>query len=149
MSPATARAHAAPTVFAALAGALFGAGLLVSGMTQPAKVIGFLDVTRGWDPSLVFVMAGAVGVYALAFRRIRNGRMRPWFDVLFHLPTRRTIDRSLILGAALFGIGWGLAGLCPGPGLVAAAGGSTAGLWFVVAMLAGMLIQQRISRRLG
>jgi uncharacterized protein len=149
VSPPTARGHAAPTVFAALAGALFGAGLLISGMTQPAKVIGFLDVSRGWDPSLLFVMAGAVGVYALAFRRIRNGRMRPWFDVLFHLPDRRSLDRKLILGAALFGIGWGLAGLCPGPGLVAAAGGSTAGLWFVVAMLAGMLIQQRISRRLG
>jgi uncharacterized membrane protein YedE/YeeE len=149
VSPATARVHAAPIVLAALAGALFGAGLLVSGMTRPAKVIAFLDVSRGWDPSLLFVMAGAIGVYAVAFRRIRNGRMRPWFDVLFHLPDRRTLDRRLILGAALFGIGWGLAGICPGPGLVAAAGGSTAGLWFVVAMLAGMLIQHRIGRRRG
>lgn len=149
MSPAPARARAAPIVLAALAGALFGVGLIVSGMTQPAKVIGFLDVSRGWDPSLLFVMAGAVGVYALAFRRIRNGRMRPWFDALFHLPERRAIDRTLILGAALFGIGWGLAGICPGPGLVAAAGGSTAGGWFVVAMLAGMILQHRISRRRG
>ena len=131
---------------AVAAGALFGAGLLVSGMTQPAKVIGFLDITRGWDPSLAFVMGGAVAVYTLAYRRIR-GRTAPWFDGLFHLPTRRDIDAPLVAGAALFGIGWGLGGLCPGPGLVAAAAGSTTGLVFVGAMLAGMLVQHLSARK--
>lgn len=131
---------------AAIAGAVFGAGLLVSGMTQPAKVIGFLDVTRGWDPSLGFVMAGAVAVYALAFRRIVRARRTPLFDRRFHLPTRADLDLRLVAGAAIFGVGWGLGGLCPGPGLVAAAGGSTAGLAFVAAMLVGMLAQHVTAR---
>jgi uncharacterized protein len=134
-------------VVAAIAGALFGAGLLVSGMTQPARVIGFLDVSRGWDPSLGFVMGGAVAVYAVAFRWIRRGRARPWFDSAFHLPTRRDIDVSLLAGSAIFGIGWGLGGLCPGPGLVAAAAGSTTGVVFVAAMLGGMLFQHLSVRR--
>jgi hypothetical protein len=134
-------------VLAAASGALFGVGLLISGMTQPAKVIGFLDVTRAWDPSLAFVMGGAVMVYALLFRLTRSRRSGPWFDVKFHLPTRSDIDISLVAGAAIFGIGWGLGGLCPGPGLVAAAGGSTAALAFVGAMLAGMLLQNRLARR--
>jgi uncharacterized membrane protein YedE/YeeE len=128
----------------ALAGGLFGAGLLVSGMTRPSKVIAFLDVTRAWDPSLAFVMGGAVAVYALAFRRIRRGRTEPWFDVAFHLPTRRDLDAALVAGAALFGVGWGLGGLCPGPGLVAAAAGRTTGLAFVAAMLAGMILSRRV-----
>jgi uncharacterized membrane protein YedE/YeeE len=134
-------------LLAALSGALFGAGLLVSGMTRPEKVLGFLDVTRGWDPSLAFVMGGAVAVYALAFRWIRRGRARPWCDVAFHVPTRRDVDVSLLAGAAIFGVGWGLGGLCPGPGLVAAAAGSTTGLAFVAAMLAGMLVQHVVARR--
>jgi len=133
-------------VLAVVAGGLFGAGLLVSGMTQPAKVIGFLDVTRSWDPSLGFVMGGAVAVYAMAFRWIRRGRTEPWFDVAFHLPTRRDLDGALIAGAVLFGVGWGLGGLCPGPGLVAAAAGSTGGLAFVAAMIAGMLLQHLTQR---
>ena len=130
---------------AGLAGAIFGAGLLISGMTQPAKVIGFLDPTRGWDPSLAFVMAGAATVYALLFRWIQRRRSRPWLDVRFHLPTRRDLDRPLVVGAALFGIGWGLGGLCPGPGIVAAASGSIAGLAFVAAMLAGMFAHHRMT----
>lgn len=134
-------------VLAAASGALFGVGLLISGMTQPAKVIGFLDVTRDWDPSLAFVMGGAVMVYGLLFRLTRSRRAGPWFDVKFHLPTRSDIDLSLVAGAAIFGIGWGLGGLCPGPGLVAAAGGSTAAIAFVGAMLAGMLLQNRLARR--
>lgn len=136
------RCRAMSLVIAGVAGALFGAGLLVSGMTDPAKVIGFLDVIGGWDPSLAFVMGGAVMVNMLAFRLIAR-RRDPWFDTKFHLPTRRDIDRPLVLGAALFGIGWGLGGLCPGPGLVAAASGSTAGLAFVAAMLAGMYAQHK------
>jgi hypothetical protein len=130
-------------VLAGGVGLVFGAGLLISGMTQPAKVIGFLDVTGGWDPSLAFVMGGGVVVYMLAFHAIRGRRNDPWFDVKFHLPTRRDLDRPLVLGSALFGIGWGLGGLCPGPGIVAAASGNLAGIAFVAAMLAGMHLQHR------
>jgi uncharacterized membrane protein YedE/YeeE len=91
-------------------------------------------------------MGGAVVVYALAFRWIRRRRTEPWFDVAFHLPTRRDLDGALIAGAAVFGVGWGLGGLCPGPGLVAAAAGRSSGLVFVAAMLAGMLLS-RLARR--
>ena len=130
-------------LLAAVIGALFGIGLLVSGMTQPARVIGFLDVTRGWDPSLAFVMGGAVVVYAIAYRAVRVRRVDPWFDITFHLPTRRDIDLPLVGGAALFGIGWGIGGLCPGPGLVSAAAGSGSAIAFVIAMLVGMVIASR------
>lgn len=134
-------------VLASISGALFGAGLLVSGMTDPARIIGFLDPLRSWDPRLAFVMGGAVGVYALAFRWIHRHREDPWFDVRFHLPTRQDIDPQLLAGAALFGIGWGLGGLCPGPGIVAAASGSVTGIAFVLAMLAGMYAQHRTAHR--
>lgn len=133
-------------VLAGVVGALFGTGLLISGMTQPAKVIGFLDPTSGWDPSLAFVMGGAALSYAILFRLIRTRRDRPWLDVKFNLPTRHDLDRPLIIGAAIFGIGWGLGGLCPGPGLVAAASGSITGLAFVAAMIAGMYAQHRMTR---
>ncbi len=135
-------------VLAAASGALVGVGLLLSGMTQPSKVVGFLDITgaRGaWDPSLAFVIGGAVAVYAVLFRLTR-GRREPWFDVTFHLPTRHDIDLPLIAGAALFGIGWGLGGLCPGPGLVAAASGSLPAIAFVASMLVGMRLQHRTGR---
>ncbi len=132
-------------VLAAVAGALFGVGLLISGMTQPAKVIGFLDVTRSWDPSLAFVMGGAVVVNSVLYR-LTQRRSGPWFDRKFHLPTRRDIDLSLVAGAALFGIGWGLGGLCPGPALVSAAAGNVAALAFTGAMLVGMLVQHRSAR---
>jgi uncharacterized membrane protein YedE/YeeE len=147
-NPATCgtRCRTVSLLVAAAAGALFGAGLLVSGMTQPAKVIGFLDVASGWDPSLAFVMGGAVVVYGLAFAWIRRGRTEPWFDGTFHVPTRRDVDVPLLAGAAIFGVGWGLGGLCPGPGLVAAAAGSSAGVAFVAAMLAGMLGQHAVAR---
>lgn len=128
------------------AGALFGAGLLLSGMTQPAKIVGFLDPSR-WDPSLAFVMGGAVAVYSLVFRLVRRQRRTPWFDKTFHLPTRSDLDLPLIGGAALFGVGWGLGGYCPGPGLVSAAAGSGSGLLFLSAMLVGMLVQQRLARK--
>jgi uncharacterized membrane protein YedE/YeeE len=138
----TSRSRIAALGHAALAGALFGAGLVISGMTQPARIIGFLDPVGGWDPSLAFVMAGAVAVYAVAYAVIRR-RARPWFDARFHLPVRSDLDAPLIAGAAVFGIGWGLGGLCPGPGIVAAAGGSTSALAFVLAMLAGMHLRHR------
>lgn len=134
-------------VLAAVSGTLFGVGLLVAGMTDPARVVGFLDIAGRWDPSLAFAMGGAVVVYALAFRWIQRRRNEPWFDVLFHVPRRADVDAGLIVGSALFGIGWGLGGFCPGPGLVAAASGSAAGLAFVVAMLAGMWIQRHAAVR--
>jgi uncharacterized protein len=132
-------------VLAGVAGLAFGAGLLISGMTQPAKVIGFLDILGRWDPSLMFVMGGGVVVYMIAFRAIRHSRDDPWFDVRFHLPTRRDLDAPLLVGSALFGIGWGLGGLCPGPGIVSAASGSITGIAFVAAMLAGMHLQHRMA----
>ena len=138
-----ARCRTMSILLAAVTGALFGAGLLISGMTQPARVIGFLDVTRAWDPTLAFVMGGAVIVYAFAFRAISVRRIDPWFDIKFHLPTRRDIDLPLVGGAALFGIGWGLGGLCPGPGLVSAAAGSGSAIAFVIAMLVGMVAASR------
>jgi uncharacterized protein len=134
-------------VIAALAGVLFGVGLLLSGMTVPARVVGFLNPLGGWDPSLAFVMGGAVVVYAIAIRVIRRARRDPWFDVRFHLPTRADVDAQLVIGAAVFGVGWGLGGFCPGPGLVAAASGSTPAIAFVLAMLAGMYAQHRSLRR--
>lgn len=133
-------------VLAVASGALFGVGLLTSGMTQPAKVVGFLDVTGAWDPSLAFVIGGAVAVYAVLFRIVKR-RSYPWFAGTFHLPTRNDIDLALLAGSALFGIGWGLGGLCPGPALVAAAGGSLPALAFVGAMIVGMLIQHRARSR--
>jgi uncharacterized membrane protein YedE/YeeE len=132
-------------LLAAAAGALFGAGLLVSSMTRPASVLRFLDVTRRWDPSLAFVMGGAVLVYAAAYRLIRR-RRAPWLELHFHLPTREDIDAPLVLGAALFGGGWGFAGLCPGPAFVDAAAGSLSAVAFVAAMLAGMYAQHRWAR---
>jgi uncharacterized protein len=125
-------------VLAGLAGAMFGVGLVIAGMTDPARVIGFLDVTRRWDPTLAFVMGGAVVVYAVAFRWIRRRRPEPWFDTMFRIPGRRDLDGRLVIGAALFGVGWGLVGLCPGPAVVVAASGNGAAIVFAAAMLAGM-----------
>jgi uncharacterized membrane protein YedE/YeeE len=131
---------------AALAGTLFGAGLVISGMTQPARIAHFLDPLHGWDPSLAFVMAGAVAVYAIGYAWTRRRLDQPWFDMSFHLPARTDIDPQLVTGAAIFGIGWGLGGLCPGPGLVAAASGSISAIAFVLAMVAGMYISAQRSR---
>ena len=142
-----ARCRAMSIVLAAVVGGALGAGLLLSGMTAPAKVIGFLDVRGGWDPSLGLVMAGAIAVYAPLARWIQRARTAPWVDVTFHLPTRRDLDGKLVVGAAIFGVGWGLGGLCPGPALVSAAAGSHTALTFVAAMLVGMLAQHGWSRR--
>ena len=131
---------------AALAGAVFGVGLVISGMTQPARIVGFLDPLDGWDPSLAFVMAAAVAVYAVAHTAIRR-RARPWLDAGFEVPGRAAVDAPLVAGAAVFGIGWGLGGFCPGPSIVAAAGGSTAAIVFVVAMLAGMQVRRLTAGR--
>lgn len=141
------RCRVMSVVTALIAGAIFGVGLAISGMTDPARVVAFLDPFGTWDPSLAFVMGGAVGVYAIAYRLIVKTRRDPWFDIRFHLPTRRDLDIQLVIGSALFGIGWGLVGLCPGPAIVAATSGSGSAILFVLAMLAGMFVRDRLSRR--
>ncbi|MDP2372523.1 DUF6691 family protein [Reyranella sp.] len=125
-------------VAAVAAGLLFGAGLTVSQMVSPAKVIGFLDVAGNWDPSLAFVLAGAVGTVALGFLVVRRHLSAPLFAAAFDPPSARGIDRNLVFGAMLFGIGWGLVGLCPGPALAALAIAPAKVALFVAAMLAGM-----------
>lgn len=132
-------------VIALLAGALFGAGLLVSGMSQPAKVIAFLDVTRGWDPTLAFVMGGAIPIYAIAFRIWDKQHGDAWFGKRLALNTKARVDRRLLLGAAIFGVGWGLGGYCPGPGVVSLGGMTRTAVVFVAAMLLGMVLEHRVS----
>lgn len=122
-----------------VSGLVFGLGLLISGMSDPGKVIGFLDVAGSWDPSLAFVMAGAilVGFFAFAFAR---RRATTFLGGALSLPQRRDIDARLVGGAVVFGIGWGLAGFCPGPAIVAFGAGYDQATVFVVAMIAGMLV---------
>lgn len=122
---------------ALLAGAVFGIGLILSGMANPAKVLGFLDLAGPWDPSLAFVMAGAILVGVVAFALARR-RTVSWLGLQMRLPTATAVDRRLVGGSVLFGIGWGIAGFCPGPALVALGMGEPKALLFVVAMLAGM-----------
>lgn len=128
-----------PILLHLVSGLLFGAGLIVSGMADPAKVLGFLDVSGNWDPSLLLVMVAAVAVTAIGYR-LAWRRKRPWLAPSFDLPTNRQIDTRLLAGAAIFGIGWGLAGICPGPGLVLFGMSPTAPaiLAFVLAMLIGL-----------
>ncbi len=125
------------TLAALVSGVLFGLGLGVSGMTDPSKVIGFLDLFGAWDPALAFVMGGAVVTYLAAFRLITR-RTHPVFAERFSLPTRRDIDVRLLGGAALFGIGWGLGGVCPGPALTSIPTGAPGIIAFVLAMAGGM-----------
>ena len=132
------------TSFLALfSGLVFGVGLIASGMTDPAKVKGFLDLFGAWNPSLAIVMAAAVAVAVVAFARARR-RTASWTGAHMEIPASTVIDRRLILGGVLFGVGWGVAGLCPGPALVAASSGSLAALVFVVAMLVGMTAHDRM-----
>lgn len=137
-----------PSVFAFLSGLVFGLGLIVSGMANPAKVQGFLDLAGAWDPSLAFVMAGAIAVGVIAFAIARN-RSASVLGLQMMLPTSRDIDRRLVIGSTVFGIGWGLAGICPGPGLVALGMGEEKALLFVIAMVAGMGVFELIERRRG
>ena len=137
-------------LFAALiAGLIFGLGLILSGMTDPSKVIGFLDLAGPWDPSLAFVMGGAVLVGLVAFRIART-RSRTILGGPLRLPEATHIDRRLLLGGLAFGVGWGLAGFCPGPALASLATGGSKALIFTAAMLVGMVIfeiQDRLARR--
>lgn len=128
---------------ALLSGLVFGLGLIVSGMANPSKVLGFLDLAGPWDPSLAFVMAGAIAVGLAAFAVARR-RTTSWLGLAMKLPTAQHIDRRLVGGSMLFGIGWGIAGFCPGPGLVALGAGEAKAAVFVAAMLVGMAIFELI-----
>ena len=128
-----------------VSGVLFGAGLHLGGMTDPARVRGFLDLFGQWDPTLAFVMGGALIVMAIAWR-FRARMERPLFGDKFVLPTRTDLDPKLIGGAALFGVGWGIAGLCPGPGFAALAIAPVQALIFVASLLGGMLLHFAVTR---
>lgn len=127
-------------------GVLFGLGLVISGMTQPLKVIAFLDIFGDWDPSLAFVMIGAIAVHFLAYR-IKKHRTSPFLSTQFLVPENKSIDKSLLVGSAIFGIGWGLGGYCPGPAITSLASLKTEALYFVLAMAFGMLVQDYLSKR--
>lgn len=122
------------------AGLLFAAGLALAQMTQPSRIIGFLDFFGTWDPTLMFVIGGAVGTYMLMFRIIKGSRQKPVFTEQFQIPTRTDIDKSLVIGAAVFGAGWALGGFCPGPGIVASVSGALPALLFVGTMIIGMYL---------
>ena len=139
-------------VFGLAAGALFATGLVVSGMTQTTKVIGFLNVGGifspahfgAWDASLAFVMGGALMITLVAFAVTPTKGRKPWFSDKFELPTRKDVDFKLIAGAAMFGIGWGLAGYCPGPAMASLISGGIDALVFVAALLVGLLLAKRL-----
>ncbi|UGB04980.1 YeeE/YedE family protein [Leclercia sp. G3L] len=130
-------------ISAFLCGLIFGVGLLISGMANPEKVLGFLDLSQAWDPSLAFVMLGAIAVGIVGFALVK-GRERAFCGVPILLPKNNAVDRALLVGAILFGLGWGLAGICPGPSLILLGAGVGKGLLFVLAMLAGMWIVNRV-----
>ena len=135
----------ASLVAAFVGGAVFAVGLVLAGMTQPSKVIGFLDVGGAWDPTLAFVMAGAIASH-VAGLWLTSRRTAPLFAADFSAPNRNDINASLVLGAAVFGIGWGLVGYCPGPALVSLGSGADTALVFVAAATAGMLVQHVTTR---
>jgi uncharacterized membrane protein YedE/YeeE len=128
-----------------IVGLLFGLGLILSGMTDPGKVLGFLDLFGAWDPSLAFVMGGAILVGLFAFSLAKK-RTTNFLGTALHLPKSNQIDSRLVIGSLIFGAGWGLAGFCPGPGLVSMASGNFKGTVFVVAMIAGMVVFEVVER---
>jgi len=134
------------TIAALICGSLFGLGLSISGMLDPDRVRGFRNVTGAWDPSLIFVLAGGVIVASIGYRLLRLPR--PLLDRRFDLPTKTAIDALLLLGSAVFGIGWGIAGFCPGPAIALLTLGIGPAFLFVVTMLVGMIAQDRLARRL-
>lgn len=129
-----------------LAGLVFGLGLILSGMANPAKVLGFLDISGSWDPSLGLVMAGAIAVGAVGFALARK-RAVSFLGLDIQVPKARQVDRRLVGGSLLFGIGWGVAGFCPGPALVALGMGESKAAVFVIAMLVGMVMFELFERR--
>jgi uncharacterized membrane protein YedE/YeeE len=137
----SARRGSSHVTVALVAGVLFGIGLGISGMARPAKVLGFLDVAGAWDPSLAFVMIGAIAVHAVAVL-VAKRRAAPLGNSAFHWAEKTSVDAPLLLGSALFGIGWGLGGYCPGPALLGAASGSVPAWIFVLAMILGMIAKE-------
>jgi uncharacterized membrane protein YedE/YeeE len=137
--------HLKTVLFAFTSGLIFGLGLILAGMANPAKVLGFLDVFGAWDPSLAFVMAGAILIGFVTFL-IAKKRTQSFLGLPIQMPTNQLIDKRLVLGSGLFGMGWGLAGICPGPGIVLLGAGETKGLVFVLALLLGVLIFRVINR---
>ena len=133
------------TLVALLCGVVFGAGLAISGLTNPGKVLAFLDVAGAWDPTLLFVMGAALAVSTAGYAIARR-RAHPWLAERFAIPTRQDLDAGLVGGAALFGIGWGLVGICPGPAIANLARGSTEALVFAGAMVAGV-VAHRVATR--
>lgn len=132
-------------IYALLSGLLFGLGLIISGMANPAKVIGFLDITGSWDPSLGFVMLGAIAVTFFAFK-LAKSRSLTYTGLALKLPTTQTLDIRLVLGSIIFGIGWGLAGYCPGPALASILTGYLDPVLFVIAMVIGMGIYEILQK---
>jgi len=131
--------------FSWLVGLIFGIGLIIAGMTNPTKVLSFLDVAGLWDPSLAFVMIGGIFIASLGFL-VAKKRTKSFLGSQLHIPTDRKIDRPLIIGGAIFGLGWGIAGICPGPALVLVGGGVHKGIIFFVAMLLGMALFEKFIR---
>lgn len=136
-------------ISALIAGLLFGAGLTISTMVDPARVLGFLDVFGNWDPTLVFVMAGGLSVYLPVYYMYVKPRQKTVFGEPCYIPKNTKVDRKLIIGASLFGVGWGLSGICPGPAIVNLSGGLSGILMFVFTMLVGMILASLISRKLS
>jgi len=133
-------------LIAFLVGIIFAIGLGISGMTQPSKVIGFLDITGNWDPSLAFVMVGAIGVHAISYLFQRK-KEKPYFAERFSIPTKTSIDTSLCVGAVLFGTGWGMSGFCPGPALVSLVSFASEVLWFCLGMSSGFLFYRFLGKQ--
>lgn len=132
---------------ALLVGFIFALGLGISGMTQPQKVVGFLDVFGAWDPSLIFVMAGAIAVHFVTYKLIRK-KSSPLLSAQWHVPTKKEITPALIMGSLLFGAGWGLAGFCPGPAMTSLASFELKPFVFVLSMLVGMFIFRLVDKKI-
>lgn len=134
-------------VAALIVGFIFALGLGLSGMTQPQKVIGFLDLFGHWDPSLIFVMVGAIAVHFVTYKLIRR-RTSPLLSAQWHVPTKKEITPALVAGAFIFGVGWALGGFCPGPAVTSLASFTTTPLVFVISMLAGMVLFRIVDKKL-
>lgn len=135
------------TVISALiSGLLFGMGLTISGMVDPTKVLAFLDVTGQWDPTLAFVMVGALSLYLPIYYLWVKPRQNTMFGEKLQLPTNSRVDKKLLIGAGVFGVGWGLSGICPGPALVNISGGESGILLFVITMLIGMIVARKFAK---
>lgn len=133
-------------ISAAVSGLILGLGLVVSGMVDPVKVLGFLDIFGEWDPTLGFVMAGGLSVYLPIYHFVVKPKGKSLFDETCQLPTNSKIDKKLVAGSVLFGLGWGLSGICPGPAMVNLSGGQAGILVFVLSMLIGMILTTRFTK---